>query len=158
TIPPPPPPSASDLTSYRALGDWWARVRGFRIPEADMRQGRSTNSDGTPGERRTPAIIAERVMDGIAKFSEIRVPVLALCAMPQITRAYLRNATAANVRAATEAFDRQLNSLIEKQLKAFEEGIPNSRVVRIANADHYIYITNEAEVLREMRAFLSTLK
>jgi len=158
TIPAPPLPSAFDLASYRALEDWFARTRGFRIPEAAMRQGRPPKSDGTPGERRPPAGIAELVMDGISKFSEIHVPVLALCAIPQVRRAYLRNATAANVRAATEAFDRQLNSLIEKQLKAFEEGIPNSRVVRIANADHYTYITNEAEVLREMRAFLSTLK
>jgi hypothetical protein len=97
-------------------------------------------------------------MDGISKFSEIHVPVLALCAIPQVTRAYLRNAKAANVRAATEVFDRQLHRVMEKQLKAFEGGIKHSRVVRIANADHYIYITNEAEVLREMRAFLSTLK
>jgi pimeloyl-ACP methyl ester carboxylesterase len=158
TIPAPPPPSDSDLASYSALQDWWARVRGFRIPEADFRQGRSTNSNGTPGERRTPASIPQMVLDGTARFTEINVPVLALCAMPEVTRRYLLDSPNPDVRAATQAYDAHYNAAKEKQLKSFEEGIPRARVVRIANADHYIFVTNEAEVLREMRAFLSKLK
>ena len=157
-IPPPPPPSDSDLASYSALQDWGERVRGFRMPEADFRQGRSTNSDGTPGERRTPANIPQMVIAGISKFTEIKVPVLALCAMPQITRGYLRDSPNPDVRTATQAYDAHYNAAKEKQLKSFAEGIPRAKVVRIANADHYIFVTNEAEVLREMRAFLSKLK
>jgi hypothetical protein len=153
-IPGAPPPSGSDLASYTALADWWARTRGLQIPEAVFRQGRPPGSDGKPGKQRTPEWVGEAVLDGADKFSEIDVPVLALCAMPQrLARPYLLNTTATNVR-AVEAY----NVAKERQLKAFEEGIRHSHVVRIANADHYIYITNETEVLREMRAFLSTLK
>jgi pimeloyl-ACP methyl ester carboxylesterase len=158
TIPAPPPPSDSDLASYRALQDWWARVRGFRMPEADFRQGRWTNSDGTPGERRTPLKIPQMVLDGTAKFSKIDVSVLALCAMPQVTPRYLRDSPNPDVRTAAQAYDARFKVAKEKQLRSFEEGIPHARVVRIPNADHYIFITNEAEVLREMRTFLSTLK
>jgi len=158
TIPAPPPPSGSDLTSYSALEDWWVRVRGFRMPEADFRQGRSTNSDGTPGERRTPANIPQMVLAGTSKFTEIKVPVLALCAMPEATRGYLRDSPNPDVRTATQAYDTRYNVAKEKQLKSFQEGIPQARVVRIANADHYIFITNEVEVLAEMRDFLSKLK
>jgi hypothetical protein len=128
------------------------------MPEADFRQGRWTNSDGTPGERRTPANIPKMVLDGTAKFSKIDVPVLALCAMPQVTPRYLLDSPNPDVRAATQAYDAHYRAAKEKQLKSFEEGISHSSVVRIANADHYIFITNEAEVLRRMRAFLSTLK
>jgi pimeloyl-ACP methyl ester carboxylesterase len=157
-LPAAPSPSNSDLASYLAFSEWWARTRGFKIPEAVFRQNRPPDAQGRPGKQRTPAGIGEAVRDGIAKFSEINVPVLALCAMPQATRRYLLNSTSADVRAAEEEYDARFNAAKEKQLKSFEEGIPQSRVVRIANADHYIYITNEAEVLRETRIFLSTLK
>jgi pimeloyl-ACP methyl ester carboxylesterase len=149
-IPAPPQPSDSDVASYSALADWFARIRGFRKPEALFRQNRPPGSDGMPGKERTPEWVGKAIQDGADKFSEIGVPVLALCAMPQ---RYFTS-TAADIRAAVTAH----NVAKEKQLKAFEQGIPHSRVVRIANADHYIYITDEVEVLREMRAFLSTLR
>lgn len=151
-------PATSDLVSYKAWADWWSRTRGFRIPEAMFRQTRPPNSDGSPGMPRSSANIRKMIQDGRAKFSEINVPVLAVCAMPQVTHGYLHNSSDPKLRAAADAYDAHYNAAKEKQLKAFEQGIPHARVVRIPNADHYIYITNEAEVLREMRAFLSTLK
>jgi len=36
--------------------------------------------------------------------------------------------------------------------------VPGARVVRLPNANHYVFISNEADVLREMRAFLATVK
>ena len=39
----------------------------------------------------------------------------------------------------------------------FEAGVPNARVVRLQHADHYIFLSNEADVLREMTDFLRTL-
>jgi pimeloyl-ACP methyl ester carboxylesterase len=158
TIPARPQPSDSDLVSYTALTDWWERTRGFKIPEAFFRQSRPPDPDGRPGKPRTAASIEQMIQNGIAKFSEIDVPVLALYAMPHATPRYLLNLADANVRAAAEAHYKQADTALEKQLKSFQEGIPHSSVVRIANADHRIFITNEAEVLREMRAFLSTLK
>lgn len=40
---------------------------------------------------------------------------------------------------------------------AFSRGVPSARVVRIPNADHYVYNSNEAEVVREMNGFLTKL-
>jgi alpha-beta hydrolase superfamily lysophospholipase len=40
---------------------------------------------------------------------------------------------------------------------AFEAGVPSAHVVRIPNADHYIFQSNEAQVLKEMDAFLAKL-
>jgi hypothetical protein len=31
-------------------------------------------------------------------------------------------------------------------------------VVRLRDADHYVYLSNEDDVLREMKSFLSTLR
>jgi hypothetical protein len=43
------------------------------------------------------------------------------------------------------------------QADAFEKGVPSARVVRLAHADHNVIISNEADVLREMNAFLGSL-
>jgi hypothetical protein len=42
-------------------------------------------------------------------------------------------------------------------LNAFEKGVPSARVVQLPYADHYVFFTNEADVLREMRAFIGRL-
>jgi pimeloyl-ACP methyl ester carboxylesterase len=57
-------------------------------------------------------------------------------------------------RAKFEAYDEKR---AEAQAKAFENGIPSARVVRLRNADHYVFRSNEADVLREMNAFLEKL-
>jgi hypothetical protein len=33
-----------------------------------------------------------------------------------------------------------------------------ARVVRLARANHYVFLSNEADVLRELRAFIALLR
>jgi hypothetical protein len=40
---------------------------------------------------------------------------------------------------------------------AFETGVPSAKVVRLPNANHYVFRSNEAEVLDAMNEFLSKL-
>ena len=58
---------------------------------------------------------------------------------------------------AAKAYSATLDALTEKQAKAFEDGVPTARVIRLRGAHHYVYLSNEADVLREMRAFLTGL-
>ena len=57
-------------------------------------------------------------------------------------------------RAAAEGWDAAVSV---PQAKAFETGVPSARVVRLAHANHYVFLSNEADVLREMNAFISGL-
>ena len=41
---------------------------------------------------------------------------------------------------------------------AFRKGVPTARIVMIPNADHYVYLTNEVQVVAAMNAFLATLR
>lgn len=43
------------------------------------------------------------------------------------------------------------------QADAFQAGNPQARVVRLANADHFVFRSNEAEVLEEMHTFIAQL-
>jgi hypothetical protein len=60
-------------------------------------------------------------------------------------------------RKAARAYFITLDTLKEKQAKPFEGGVPTARVIRLRGA-HYIFLSNEPDVLREMRAFLAGLK
>jgi hypothetical protein len=45
----------------------------------------------------------------------------------------------------------------EPQVAAFERQVPSAHVVRIPHATHYVFRSNEADVLREMNTFIATL-
>jgi non-heme chloroperoxidase len=90
---------------------------------------------------------------GAQKYSGLRIPVLAICAIPHDLGSIYNNDEAA--RTAAEALDAAQDEPI---IKAFETGVPSARVVRLVRADHYVFLSNEADVLREIRAFVGGLK
>jgi non-heme chloroperoxidase len=59
--------------------------------------------------------------------------------------------------AARAAFEASDKASVEPLIKAFERGLPSARVVQLEHANHYVFLSNEADVLREMNAFLATL-
>ena len=58
---------------------------------------------------------------------------------------------------ASKAYFTRIDALSEKQAKSVEDGVHTARVIRLRGA-HYIFLSNEADVLREMRAFLAGLR
>jgi hypothetical protein len=44
------------------------------------------------------------------------------------------------------------------QANAFENGVPSAHVVRLPNASHYVFVSNETDVPREMNAFITSLQ
>ena len=89
-------------------------------------------------------------MAGVRKYSDIRVPILAIYAMPGDLELPV-NADPAG-RAAYES-----SKITDAQASAFESGVPTAHVIRLSHADHYVFLSNEEDVLREMKAFLGTL-
>ena len=90
-------------------------------------------------------------MAGMQKYTDIRVPALAIYAVPHATGQPYKDDAA---RVAAEARDEANTGA---QATAFESGVPSARVVRLPHANHYVFFSNEADVLREMNAFLGTL-
>jgi pimeloyl-ACP methyl ester carboxylesterase len=84
---------------------------------------------------RNPPPIPTAIQFGAEKYTEIHVPILAFFALPQV-------------------FDPHTS----EQADAFEAGLPSAHVVRLQNADHFVFNSNEAEVFREMNAFLAKLQ
>ena len=105
-----------------------------------------------PPRTGTPPPIMVAIEAGGEKYTEIHVPVLAIFADPHdFGQLYANDPTR---RAAVIADDYVRTSA---QADAFQAGITGAKVVRLPNASHFIFVSNEADVLREMNAFLAKL-
>lgn len=155
--PQPPSPSESDLASLNALQQYYLRVLGFTYPEAEVRQQWDSTSDGRLGKQRDFPGYAT-LMAGMKKFNDIPVPALVIFGIPHGQGKWVDNSTDPKVCEAAKAYSAALTALTESQAKAVESGVPTARVVRLRGAHHYVYLSNEADVLREMRSFLSGLR
>lgn len=91
------------------------------------------------------------IFSGFERFPTVHDPALVIFAEPHDFGPEQDHSAA---RAAYEARDLRNT---EYKAKAFETQVPTAHVVRIPHASHYIFRSNEEEVLREMNAFLSTL-
>jgi non-heme chloroperoxidase len=85
------------------------------------------------------ALASEAILFGEQKYTDIRVPVLAIFAYPN------------------DLMPSPENALPAREAAEFEKGLPNARVVRLPHATHRVFESNEADVLREMRAFLASV-
>jgi non-heme chloroperoxidase len=89
---------------------------------------------------------------GVEEYTRIPVPVLAIFACPHDWSLFFPNDP--NRRAERLAAD---TARCTAQADALQHGVPGAQVVRIANADHYVYRSNQQQVIDEMEKFLSTL-
>jgi len=140
TQPPParPKQTAADRATFLSLRAWQIRTQGWSDPEAELRQANESMSDGRIGKPRawvTSDQADDAILAGIQKYADLRVPTLAIYAIKP-------NETAAD----------------KAQAKAFELGVQGARVIRLPNARHMVFLSNEADVLREMNAFLDDLR
>jgi non-heme chloroperoxidase len=121
--------------------------------ERDLRE-QQTNLALMPGPQpiRTMPRISQAILAGEQKYTDIRARALAIYAIPKQTEVSFED------DAARAAFEARAQALSDAQVKAFETGVPSAKVVRLPHATHYVFLSNEADVLREMNAFLNSLK
>jgi pimeloyl-ACP methyl ester carboxylesterase len=100
-----------------------------------------------------PRPVVQAILSGQEKFTDIRVPILAIFAVPHGDLAARFKDDPAGL-AAVEARD---VAYVGAQAKALESGVPSARIVRLPNSDHYVFQSNEGDVLREINAFLASL-
>jgi non-heme chloroperoxidase len=119
-------------------------LRG-RQAEIDARPARSNAAPPPPWPAVDLAVLA-----GEQKYTSIRAPTLAIFVVPHD----LGPAVDAAAKSRFEAYD---EATMDAQIKAFEAGVPTARVVRVPHANHAVFVSNEADVLREMNSFLASL-
>jgi non-heme chloroperoxidase len=124
------------------------------FPESELRSGSETNPDGTRGRYRTPRAIFDAIAAGQKRrdYSGIRVPVLVLRSVPPPYQP-----ATAEERAAIQAFNGATDIYVSRWKRNLLSSVPEARIVDVPGSEHYLFLTNEADVLREMREFLQDL-
>ena len=150
-MPRPPQPGEADLKSFAAFHAWNTKVMGTPMPESELRQTHLSGPDGQVGAVRVSPSVPLAIMGGGQKYTELRVPILAIFASPHYLGPWIHEYPDVEKGFPT------MDVATEAQAMAFEKGVPTARVVRLPNAHHYLFFSNEADVLREMRAFLKDL-
>jgi pimeloyl-ACP methyl ester carboxylesterase len=113
--------------------------------------GEAPNATERPkGLRRDP--VAAAIFAGGQRYTRIRGPVLAIYVAPQALRP-----DAPKDSAGRALLDSMSLAYRMPQITAFQRGVPQARVIKLAHADHFVWRSNEADVLREMRAFIDAL-
>jgi pimeloyl-ACP methyl ester carboxylesterase len=149
-------PSRDDTRSPQALRDWQVRTVGTPFPESELHQ--NLNPDGSIGGDPGRAAAIIRGADK-RDYSKIRVPILAFSWYPLPVEAQVRQyrLTGSGELAAVAAYYTAQAEVTEARLANIKRASGGVRVVILPGANHYLFLSNEAEVLRELRSFLAGL-
>lgn len=140
------------MINVRSWGNFWSTSR----LEMDLQEGIARDPSvpelHAPPSPLPPVISAIHM--GAKKYGTMHVPILAIFACPHNFDFDRSLRTDPVKKAAVVASDTIVTA---RQADAFAAGEPLARVVRIANADHYVFNSNETQVLDEMDRFLASL-
>jgi len=152
-----------DYSSFAAYRRTQKARSGVAFPEGDLRYLFSVKPDGSLG----PELLSRTVRQAITvdarrkpDYVRIRTPVLAIFRTPppfeEVEKEYvIQNdvqRTAVRVRSSAE---RIMATKWENDLRA---GVPTAKIVELPGASLYMFLSNEADVIRELSAFGSTLQ
>jgi non-heme chloroperoxidase len=119
--------------------------------EVKKQQQDTKNLPPTPvSPRMTPDLFA--IMEGRESFTTIHVPALVIFAIdPSPASGDDPQARAQAVRQALMTRDKN------SQIAAWKRQVPSAHMVLVPHATHYVFGSNEADVRREINAFIATL-
>lgn len=153
-----PLPPADAFTSVERYTAYLARVWNWRAPEAELYNTRFVTPDGRVGDMRTPPEIPGEVIKRLEApdYKAMRAPALALYARPDLLSVYPYSPDFdAESRARADRILAASRSYVEEAIAGFRTGTNNRRVAML-DGNHYLFFTNEAEVVRRIREFLMT--
>jgi hypothetical protein len=93
------------------------------------------------------------------EYARIRVPVLAIYRTMTMAQA-LEEYPPKNEqqRAALEQGYASALAMLSKWQRDLLAGVPNAKIVELAGANLYMFLSNETDIIRELRAFAASLR
>ena len=155
-------PPQPDKTSFGAYWEWWRANHGITFPEAELRQSYACNPDGSVGQYLVSQEVRDAMFTGLASpdYARVRAPVLAFFALPASLEDQMKRykpQTPSEGAALGLRYGLEL-AWVARNEDALKRGVSGVRIVELADANSYIFLSNEADVLREMHAFLAELR
>jgi pimeloyl-ACP methyl ester carboxylesterase len=155
------PAPALDHSSFVAYRATQRRDHGVAFPEAELRQQFIANADGSVGSSRLSSAVRMAVTEPSRvkpDWSRIRVPVLAIYRQRPPFEALAADyvvRTEQEKTALRQLYDAE-RAMIVRWQRDLRAGVPTARIVNLPGANLYMFLSHEAEVLREVRGFGAT--
>jgi non-heme chloroperoxidase len=158
--PSPPRRTAADNASVDAFRAFQKRTGGFPFPAGEIRAMYEIQGDGAVGKNRTPGYVSAAIDAGsIPKdYRGIAVPVLALFAVPRAPAEKWKKRAPNNEqeRIDSDRSDEILMEFLHRWQRNLKLAVPSARIVEIPGGHHYLFLDDDDDVLRELRAFLKS--
>jgi pimeloyl-ACP methyl ester carboxylesterase len=158
--PAPRPPRGENHPSFEEYMAWQRVGRRTPFPESELRATWGTLPNGRMGGPPDTPAIREALKNGMMKkpdYASIRVPALAFAAYPALLEQQLQEYELGTDqdRQAVEDLYAADQKYLKQFIDDFQNAQPEARVIKMIGASHHIFISNQADVLFEMRSFMS---
>jgi pimeloyl-ACP methyl ester carboxylesterase len=156
--PAPPPMLARDSASPGAVQEYFHRVSGMRIPEAQLRATGRYSSKGHLVADVTPPTIDSLILAGCGhpNYAAVRAPALVIDAVVdsvgQVFPYYA--ALDAPHQTAARRFTVALQRWAADERARVRRELASAQLLELHGANHYVFDSNRAQVIRAMQAFL----
>jgi pimeloyl-ACP methyl ester carboxylesterase len=141
--------------SMEPVKDYDSLIANLQRVEKEVKEQQQDTGNLPPtpvSARMTPALFA--IMEGRERFTTIHAPALVIFADGDNLEPVSGDDPQSRAQAVRQALMKRNK---EMQIAAFERQVPSAHVVRIPHATHYIFRSNEADMLREMNTFIASL-
>lgn len=158
-IPPAPLMTAADSATPAALTAYEDRTFGLTLPESEVRATARFDSTGRYHGDVTPDSLANSVLPHLQRpaYSKLRSPALAIFAASdsiQLLVPYFAALDSTEKQTVTK-FAAAIAPLRTASVEQFKSEVHDGEVLELHNANHYVFISNEAETLHAIRDFLA---
>jgi non-heme chloroperoxidase len=153
-------PTPDDLASIEKFAEYSLRTTGSRRPEADIRWAVVTDAEGHLLRGAIPSTTTVAIMRGLERpdYAHVQAPALAIYQPNELRFNFPNYANFSDAdKARAEAVIRGGQPFVDRSIGQFSREMAHGRVVRLTTGTHYLFITNEDEVVRMMREFLSAV-
>jgi pimeloyl-ACP methyl ester carboxylesterase len=141
-----PEAGGSPSLSIKLMDEIEATIPSLRKAFAEYRSRLVGLHELPPRPQTLQLQVQDAITNNARRYTDIKPPILAIIAVPQQCAP---NCDTPGAKAAATSQTEQAN--------AFEAGNPSAHIVRLAYANHYVFRSNESEVVREMTAFMDGL-
>ena len=158
---PPQPPTRADSASPKAFQHYLLTTFGMLIPEAQIRATEVFDASGHLRSDVTPGTVDSQMLAGAGHpdYAKVHAPALAIDAVvdsaPQLFPRWGKMDD--STRARGRRFTAKITAWGTEQRALFRKAMPGARVVELHGANHYVFYSKRNDVVREMRAFLSSI-
>ncbi|MEP7326089.1 MAG: alpha/beta hydrolase [Gemmatimonadota bacterium] len=157
-LPAPLAMTAVDSASPEALREYDYAINGIRFTMGEVLSIAVFAPDGRYLRDITPTRVDAAILAGLAhpRYSRIRAPALAFYAVPDSAPQLFPwwGTMDSAQRTLGRQFFAAFATWAGEERARFRREMANGRVVELRGAQHYLFMSNETEVVREMNAFL----